>query len=184
MCYNKDSKWRNQDLMQPNKRVSIKKMSPLHLASSDHPVQNRSPPLILCLRTLLFLLSTCYNRELFLFTCSLTSGGLPHLSISSRKTGAMIWPEASHLVEQSSFWNGETMGRPDVLYAFLCLPVGCCMFTSTNLSLSVSLLVYLFGCTACEILIPQPGIEPGHMAVKVWSLNHRATRKSPFYLYF
>ena len=45
-------------------------------------------------------------------------------------------------------------------------------------------LFYLFGCTACEILIPQPGIEPGHMAVKMGSLNHRATRKFPFYLYF
>jgi len=117
-----------------------KKMSPLHLAFSDHSIQNRSPPLILCLRALLFLLSTCYSRELFLFTCSLILGGLPHLSISSRKTGAMIWPEASHLVEQRSFWNGQTMGRPDVLYAFLCLPVGCCMFISTNLSLSVSFL--------------------------------------------
>ena len=158
-------------------------MSPLHLALSDHSIQNRSPPLILCLRTLLFLLSICYRRELFLFTCSLILGGLPHLSISSRKTGAMIWPEASHLVEQSSFQNGQTMGRPDVLYASLCLPVGCCMFISTNLSLSVSLLVYLFGCTACETLIPQPGIEPGHMAVKMGSLNHRATRKFPFYLY-
>ena len=35
-------------------------------------------------------ISTCYSRELFLFTCSLILGGLPHLSISSRKTGAMI----------------------------------------------------------------------------------------------
>ena len=34
-------------------------------------------------------------------------------------------------------------------------------------------------CAACEILGPWPGIELGPVAMKVWSLNHWATREVP-----
>ena len=32
-------------------------------------------------------------------------------------------------------------------------------------------------CEACGILVPQPGIEPGPWAVKVWSPNHWTARE-------
>ena len=33
--------------------------------------------------------------------------------------------------------------------------------------------------TACEILAPQPGIEPGSSAVRMWSPNQRTSREFP-----
>ena len=36
-----------------------------------------------------------------------------------------------------------------------------------------------FVCFSCGILGPQPGIEPGPMAVKVPNLNHWVARKLP-----
>ena len=36
----------------------------------------------------------------------------------------------------------------------------------------------------CGILVPQPGIEPGPLAVKVWSPNHRTAREFPMPVYF
>ena len=33
-------------------------------------------------------------------------------------------------------------------------------------------LFFIFGHEACEILVPQPGIEPLPPAVEVWSPNH------------
>ena len=38
----------------------------------------------------------------------------------------------------------------------------------------IYLFMYLFlpHCTACEILVPQPGIEPRPLSVSTWSLNH------------
>ena len=32
---------------------------------------------------------------------------------------------------------------------------------------------------ACEILIPQPGIEPASLTLEAWSLNHWLTREFP-----
>ena len=44
------------------------------------------------------------------------------------------------------------------------------------------LFYYFFGgpcCAACEILVPQPGIEPGPSAVKAQSPNHWTAKESP-----
>ena len=38
-------------------------------------------------------------------------------------------------------------------------------------------LFFIFGHEACEILVPQPGIEPLPPAVEVWSPNHQTTGK-------
>ena len=47
---------------------------------------------------------------------------------------------------------------------------------------------FIFGCKACEILVPWPGIEPSPPAVAGQSLNHWITREAPrtlvFYLVF
>ena len=36
-----------------------------------------------------------------------------------------------------------------------------------------------FGHAACEVLVPQPKIEPAPPALEAWSLNHWATRETP-----
>ena len=36
--------------------------------------------------------------------------------------------------------------------------------------------------TACGILVPQPGIEPAHPELEVWSLNHWTAREVPVLL--
>ena len=54
-----------------------------------------------------------------------------------------------------------------------------------QLSNFVYLLFFLFLAmpyTACEILVPQPGIKPMPPAVEAWSLNHWTTREVPVYL--
>ena len=40
-------------------------------------------------------------------------------------------------------------------------------------------LCFCFGCMACEILVPQPGIEPVPSTVKARSPNHWTTREFP-----
>ena len=40
-------------------------------------------------------------------------------------------------------------------------------------------LLLLFGCVACGILVPDPGIKPMPSAVETWSLTHWAARESP-----
>ena len=50
------------------------------------------------------------------------------------------------------------------------------------LSLSVSL--FWLHHTACGILIPWPGIEPGPLAVNAWSPNHWTTRELPSIMFF
>ena len=35
---------------------------------------------------------------------------------------------------------------------------------------------FFFCCKACEILVPEPGIEPRPSAVKMWSANHQEGR--------
>ena len=40
---------------------------------------------------------------------------------------------------------------------------------------------FLLHCTACGILVPQPGIiKPMSFALEAWSLNHWTTREVPF----
>ena len=51
-------------------------------------------------------------------------------------------------------------------------------------NLMVFLFVCLFWgggscCVACGILVPQPGIEPGPLAVKAWTLSHWTARVFP-----
>ena len=38
---------------------------------------------------------------------------------------------------------------------------------------------FIFCHTSCGILVPQPGVEPVHPAVKALSLNHWTTREVP-----
>ena len=44
---------------------------------------------------------------------------------------------------------------------------------------SVAFLKNYFGCIACGILVPQPGIEPEPLALEVPSLNPWTARKVP-----
>ena len=53
----------------------------------------------------------------------------------------------------------------------------------------IYLIIYLFiyfwpCCMACQILVPQPGIEPVSPAVETWSPNHWTTREFPVFLLF
>ena len=36
---------------------------------------------------------------------------------------------------------------------------------------------------ACRILVPQPGIEPGHSAVKLWTPKHWTAKEFPISLF-
>ena len=49
---------------------------------------------------------------------------------------------------------------------------------------STGFVFFLFGCVACGILVPQPEIEPGSLAVKVWSPNHCPAKEFPTNLVF
>ena len=42
-----------------------------------------------------------------------------------------------------------------------------------------SLSLFFFGCASWRTLVPQPGIEPEPLAVKVQSLNHWTPREVP-----
>ena len=58
-----------------------------------------------------------------------------------------------------------------------------------DLSVLYSWTFFLFFCfwprhMACGIIIPQPGIEPGPLAVKVWSPNHWTARECPSWTLF
>ena len=61
-----------------------------------------------------------------------------------------------------------------------CHPRGACQWhCGERLALLPPLLFFFWPyCTACRILVPQPGIEPGPSAVKVWSPNHWTARNS------
>ena len=48
-----------------------------------------------------------------------------------------------------------------------------------NAALNVCIFVSSFGCVACGILDPQPGIEPGSLAVRVQSPNPWIAREFP-----
>ena len=48
----------------------------------------------------------------------------------------------------------------------------------------VSCLDYFFGCVACGILVPRPGIEPVPPAVEAWSPNHWTVREFPIWIFF
>ena len=45
--------------------------------------------------------------------------------------------------------------------------------------LSLSLSFFFFGCMACGMLVPWPGIKPVPTAMKAWSPNHWTIRKAP-----
>ena len=57
------------------------------------------------------------------------------------------------------------------------------IFTLQNSFFFFKLFIYLFILwprrEACEILVPQPGIEPGPPALGAWSLNHWSAREVP-----
>ena len=38
---------------------------------------------------------------------------------------------------------------------------------------------FLTAPSTCEILVPQPGTEPGPPALEAWSLNHWTTKEIP-----
>ena len=52
-------------------------------------------------------------------------------------------------------------------------------FILKQLILVYTLCKLFFGHIAFEILVPQPGIEPGPMAVKTWSPNHLSAWEVP-----
>ena len=43
---------------------------------------------------------------------------------------------------------------------------------------------YFFVYVACGILVPQPGIQPGPLALEAWSLNYWTTREVPLLSFF
>ena len=50
-------------------------------------------------------------------------------------------------------------------------------FSSNKQTFILPYLFIVFGCTACKILAPGPGIEPMPLAVGAQSPNHRITRE-------
>ena len=48
-----------------------------------------------------------------------------------------------------------------------------------QLNIYIYLLLFIFGCATCRILVPGPGIEPMPPGVEVWSLNHWTSREAP-----
>ena len=46
-------------------------------------------------------------------------------------------------------------------------------------SFFVCLFVFWLRCTACGLLVPRPGIEPGPLAVRAQSPNHWTAREFP-----
>ena len=44
---------------------------------------------------------------------------------------------------------------------------------------TLDICLLIFGCTACRILVPRPGIKPTPPALKAWSLDHWTTREVP-----
>ena len=66
-----------------------------------------------------------------------------------------------------------------MLYIYVCVCVCVCV--------CVYIYFFLLGlchCVACRILVPQPGIEPGPLAVRALSPNHWATREFPNFLIY
>ena len=63
-----------------------------------------------------------------------------------------------------------------------------CVHVCVCVCVCVCVYIYIFffcpSCTACEILVPQPGIIPMPPALEAWSLNHWTTREAPtFFAY-
>ena len=44
--------------------------------------------------------------------------------------------------------------------------------------------IFWLHCTACRILVPQPGIEPVPLAVEMWTPNHWTTGEFPWGLFY
>ena len=53
------------------------------------------------------------------------------------------------------------------------------MLIGPNLQLIHVLFFFLTAPSTCEILVPQPGTEPGPPALEAWSLNHWTTKEIP-----
>ena len=51
-----------------------------------------------------------------------------------------------------------------------------------SIYLSVYMYIYISLLKACRMLVPLTGVEPGPLAVKVWSPNHWTTREFPVFL--
>ena len=72
-----------------------------------------------------------------------------------------VW--GGHFMNQSSFLTSLTFFKSFNFYFFVS---------------SFSFILFLFSFSfwlhhvTCGILVPQPGIEPGSLAVDAWSLNH------------
>ena len=41
--------------------------------------------------------------------------------------------------------------------------------------------IFIFGCVACGVLVPQPGIEPVPPALEAWSLSHWTSGEIPHF---
>ena len=78
--------------------------------------------------------------------------------------------------------NKPFMGWPPTCVA-LCLWFGVWQWTSPSPRDGVARVpfttFFLPRCTACGILVPRPGIEPGPLAVRAWSPNHWTARVFP-----
>ena len=106
----------------------------------------------------------------WLENCSLLR--CPHFSLTIRRSFLYSYPLAFPPPDQS---GDKSAGHPkdhgsDTEMGEMLLRVRAFIY----------LLIYLFSCcTACGILVPWPGIEPGAPAVKVPSPNHWTAREFP-----
>ena len=111
-----------------------------------------------------------------------------HFSFLSSK----IWDSNSQLrgscehewVVQSNLWHHTAWaGIPAPV--LLVLPgrfsssISCPRFLIRRIILVPIITIIWLGCTACRILVPQPGIESGPLAVKTQSPNHWTSRGFP-----
>ena len=57
------------------------------------------------------------------------------------------------------------------------------IYSYISIYMCVCVCVFIPHCEACRILVPQPGIEPGPLAVEVWSPNYTTTREFPGFIF-
>ena len=95
------------------------------------------------------------------------NGSLPQYSCWENPMDRGAWWAIVHRVTESQT-GLKWLSMLEHLYLSVCL--------------SVYLSIYLLLLMACRMLVPLPGVEPGPLAVKVWSPNHWTTREFPVFL--
>ena len=99
-----------------------------------------------------------------------------------------IWLLKSSSAEDSLWWTFRWDTNMFIFFPFkeICPYTSYPEFLGINFPIMFFVLSLFFWLhhTACGILIPWPGIEPGPLAVKAWSPNHGTTRELPPIMFF